>query len=226
MHKSRRRGYIITPQLADIGELLVSRRRGPRLDEEGSTQQMADTMVAPNLVTVTMTVNGKEYTQAVEPRTLLVHFIRENLGLTGTHIGCDTSSCGACIVHMNGRASSRAPCWLCRPTAPRSLTIEGLGSADNLHPVQEGFWEMHGLQCGYCTPGMIMTACLAPEAQPEPNRGRDPARPRRQHLPVHRIPEHRQGHPVGGRQDAAERLASDRLRTASRWCGAGRSSEG
>jgi len=169
MHKSRRRGYIITPQLADIGELLVSRRRGPRLDEEGSTQQMADTMVAPNLVTVTMTVNGKEYTQAVEPRTLLVHFIRENLGLTGTHIGCDTSSCGACTVHMDGSSVKSCTVLAVQADGAQITTIEGLGSADNLHPVQEGFWEMHGVQCGYCTPGMIMAGVSLLKRNPNPS---------------------------------------------------------
>jgi aerobic carbon-monoxide dehydrogenase small subunit len=169
MHKSRRHGYIITPQSADIGELLVPRRRGSRLDEEGSAQQMADTMVAPNMVTVTMTVNGKEYTQAVEPRTLLVHFIRENLGLTGTHIGCDTSSCGACTVHMNGSSVKSCTVLAVQADGAEITTIEGLGTADNLHPVQEGFWEMHGLQCGYCTPGMIMAGVSLLKRNPNPS---------------------------------------------------------
>jgi carbon-monoxide dehydrogenase small subunit len=169
MHKSRRHGYIITPQSADIGELLVPRRRGSRLDEEGSAQQMADTMVAPNMVTVTMTVNGKEYTQAVEPRTLLVHFIRENLGLTGTHIGCDTSSCGACTVHMNGSSVKSCTVLEVQADGAEITTIEGLGTADNLHPVQEGFWEMHGLQCGYCTPGMIMAGVSLLKRNPNPS---------------------------------------------------------
>jgi carbon-monoxide dehydrogenase small subunit len=169
MHKSRRHGYIITPQSADIGELLVPRRRGSSLDEEGSAQQMADTMVAPNMVKVTMTVNGKEYTQAVEPRTLLVHFIRENLGLTGTHIGCDTSSCGACTVHMNGSSVKSCTVLAVQADGAEITTIEGLGTADNLHPVQEGFWEMHGLQCGYCTPGMIMAGVSLLKRNPNPS---------------------------------------------------------
>lgn len=130
---------------------------------------MADTMVAPNLVTVTMTVNGKEYTQAVEPRTLLVHFIRENLGLTGTHIGCDTSSCGACTVHMNGSSVKSCTVLAVQADGAEITTIEGLGSADNLHPVQEGFWEMHGLQCGYCTPGMIMAGVSLLKRNPNPS---------------------------------------------------------
>ncbi len=130
---------------------------------------MADTMVAPNMVTVTMTVNGKEYTQAVEPRTLLVHFIRENLGLTGTHIGCDTSSCGACTVHMNGSSVKSCTVLAVQADGAEITTIEGLGSADNLHPVQEGFWEMHGLQCGYCTPGMIMAGVSLLKRNPNPS---------------------------------------------------------
>ena len=130
---------------------------------------MADTMVAPNLVTVTMTVNGKEYTQAVEPRTLLVHFIRENLGLTGTHIGCDTSSCGACTVHMDGSSVKSCTVLAVQADGAQITTIEGLGSADHLHPVQEGFWEMHGLQCGYCTPGMIMAGVSLLKRNPNPS---------------------------------------------------------
>ena len=130
---------------------------------------MADTMVAPNMVTVTMTVNGKEYTQAVEPRTLLVHFIRENLGLTGTHIGCDTSSCGACTVHMDGSSVKSCTVLAVQADGAQITTIEGLGSADNLHPVQEGFWEMHGLQCGYCTPGMIMAGVSLLKRNPNPS---------------------------------------------------------
>jgi len=121
------------------------------------------------MVTVTMTVNGKEYTQAVEPRTLLVHFIRENLGLTGTHIGCDTSSCGACTVHMDGSSVKSCTVLAVQADGAQITTIEGLGSADNLHPVQEGFWEMHGLQCGYCTPGMIMAGVSLLKRNPNPS---------------------------------------------------------
>jgi carbon-monoxide dehydrogenase small subunit len=121
------------------------------------------------MVKVTMTVNGKEYTQAVEPRTLLVHFIRENLGLTGTHIGCDTSSCGACTVHMNGSSVKSCTVLAVQADGAEITTIEGLGTADNLHPVQEGFWEMHGLQCGYCTPGMIMAGVSLLKRNPNPS---------------------------------------------------------
>jgi carbon-monoxide dehydrogenase small subunit len=126
-------------------------------------------MVAPSKVTVTMTVNGKEYTADVEPRTLLVHFIRENLGLTGTHVGCDTSSCGACTIHMNGSSVKSCTILAVQADGAEITTIEGLGTADNLHPVQEGFWEMHGLQCGYCTPGMIMAGVSLLKRNPNPS---------------------------------------------------------
>jgi carbon-monoxide dehydrogenase small subunit len=130
---------------------------------------MADTMVAPSKVTLTMTVNGKEYTSDVEPRTLLVHFIRENLGLTGTHVGCDTSSCGACTIHMNGSSVKSCTILAVQADGAEITTIEGLGTADNLHPMQEGFWEMHGLQCGYCTPGMIMAGVSLLKRNPNPS---------------------------------------------------------
>jgi carbon-monoxide dehydrogenase small subunit len=100
---------------------------------------------------------------------LLVHFIRENLGLTGTHIGCDTSSCGACTVHMNGSSVKSCTVLAVQADGAEITTIEGLGTADNLHPVQEGFWEMHGLQCGYCTPGMIMAGVSLLKRNPNPS---------------------------------------------------------
>jgi carbon-monoxide dehydrogenase small subunit len=107
---------------------------------------------------VTMTVNGKERRADVEDRTLLVHFLRENLGLTGTHIGCDTGQCGACVVHVNGRAVKSCTMFAAQAAGNDVLTIEGVAKNGTLHPVQEAFRENHGLQCGFCTPGMIMTA--------------------------------------------------------------------
>jgi carbon-monoxide dehydrogenase small subunit len=108
--------------------------------------------------TVTVTVNGQETTHEVDARTLLVHFIREELDLTGTHIGCDTTSCGACTVHLNGTAVKSCTVFAVQAHGGTVDTIEGLAAGGALHPLQEGFWEKHGLQCGYCTPGMIMTA--------------------------------------------------------------------
>jgi aerobic carbon-monoxide dehydrogenase small subunit len=107
---------------------------------------------------VSMTVNGKPATADVEPRTLLVQFLRENLRLTGTHVGCDTSQCGACVVHVNGRAVKSCTMLAIQAEGANVTTIEGLANGSTLHPMQEAFREHHGLQCGFCTPGMIMTA--------------------------------------------------------------------
>ena len=107
---------------------------------------------------VTLTINGESVTRSVEARTLLVHFIREDLSLTGTHIGCDTTSCGACTVLMNGKPVKSCTVFAVQAEGAALETIEGVAAGGALHPLQEGFWEKHGLQCGYCTPGMIMTA--------------------------------------------------------------------
>ena len=107
---------------------------------------------------VTMTVNGKPASGEVEPRTLLVHFLREQLRLTGTHVGCDTSQCGACVIHVNGKAVKSCTMLALQADGATIMTIEGLATNDKLHPVQAAFKEHHGLQCGFCTPGMIMTA--------------------------------------------------------------------
>ena len=107
---------------------------------------------------VTMTVNGSERSGDVEDRTLLVHFLRDNLQLTGTHIGCDTSQCGACVVLINGRAVKACTMFAVQTNGADIVTIEGLAKDGQLHPVQEAFRDHHGLQCGFCTPGMIMTA--------------------------------------------------------------------
>ncbi|EAS49789.1 putative carbon monoxide dehydrogenase, small subunit [Aurantimonas manganoxydans SI85-9A1] len=107
---------------------------------------------------VTITVNGREMKGAVEDRTLLVTFLRENLGLTGTHVGCDTSQCGACVVHVDGKAVKSCTMLAVQASGASVTTIEGLADGAELHPVQAAFREHHGLQCGFCTPGMIMTA--------------------------------------------------------------------
>jgi carbon-monoxide dehydrogenase small subunit len=107
---------------------------------------------------VTLTVNGESVTRSVEARMLLVHFIREDLSLTGTHIGCDTTSCGACTVLVNGKPVKSCTVFAVQAEGAELETIESVAAGGALHPLQEGFWEKHGLQCGYCTPGMIMTA--------------------------------------------------------------------
>lgn len=108
--------------------------------------------------TVSMTVNGKSVSGEVEARTLLVQFIRENLGLTGTHVGCDTSQCGACVVHVNGKSMKSCSLLAVQADGAAVTTIEGLADGDTLHPMQEAFRNNHGLQCGFCTPGMVMSA--------------------------------------------------------------------
>jgi carbon-monoxide dehydrogenase small subunit len=115
-----------------------------------------------------MKVNGKEVSGEVEGRTLLVQFIREHLGLTGTHVGCDTSQCGACTVHMNGRAVKSCSILAAHADGSDVLTIEGLADGDVLHPMQEAFREHHALQCGFCTPGMVLSAIAIVEDNPDP----------------------------------------------------------
>jgi aerobic carbon-monoxide dehydrogenase small subunit len=110
------------------------------------------------MVAVSMTVNGKPVTADVNSRTLLVQYLRESLRLTGTHVGCDTSQCGACVVHVNGRALKSCTFFAFQAEGANVLTIEGLATGDRLHPMQEAFRENHALQCGFCTPGMIMAA--------------------------------------------------------------------
>jgi carbon-monoxide dehydrogenase small subunit len=118
---------------------------------------------------VTVTVNGESVTREVDARLLLAHFIRENLGLTGTHIGCDTSSCGACTVILDGRAVKSCTVFAVQAEGGQLETIEGVAKGAALHPLQEGFWEKHGLQCGFCTPGMIMSAKYLLSKNPNPS---------------------------------------------------------
>jgi carbon-monoxide dehydrogenase small subunit len=108
--------------------------------------------------TIKLTVNGKAVSADVEDRTLLVHLLRDHLGLTGTHIGCDTSQCGACVVHIDGRAAKSCTVLVGQANGANVTTIEGIAKGDELHPMQTAFRDNHGLQCGYCTPGMIMTS--------------------------------------------------------------------
>jgi carbon-monoxide dehydrogenase small subunit len=119
-------------------------------------------------VLVRLTVNGVEHAIDVEPRLLLVHALRETVGLTGTHVGCDTSNCGACTVHLDGRAVKSCTVLAVQADGAEVTTIEGLGTERNLHPLQEAFWNDHGLQCGYCTPGMIMAAAALLAENPNP----------------------------------------------------------
>ena len=118
---------------------------------------------------IRMTVNGEERSGEVEARTLLVHFLRDHLGLTGTHVGCDTSQCGACVVSVDGVTTKSCTMLAVQADGCSVTTIEGLAQDGSFHPVQEGFWEEHGLQCGYCTPGMIMSSVALLERNPNPS---------------------------------------------------------
>ena len=118
---------------------------------------------------VKMTINGTNYRHEVEPRMLLVHYIREVVGLTGTHVGCDTSQCGACTIILDGQAVKACNVFAVQADGAQIMTIEGLAKNGQLHPIQEGFWEKHGLQCGFCTPGMIMAVYQLLERYPKPS---------------------------------------------------------
>ena len=118
---------------------------------------------------VTISVNGVSHTTGVEPRTLLVHFLREQLNLTGTHVGCDTSNCGACTVWLDGEAIKSCTVLAVQADGGDVTTIEGIAQDGDMHPMQRAFHEQHGLQCGYCTPGMVMAAIKLLEANPNPS---------------------------------------------------------
>jgi aerobic carbon-monoxide dehydrogenase small subunit len=120
-------------------------------------------------VRVAVTVNGELRESEVEARTLLVHWLRDELGLTGTHIGCDTTNCGACTVHLNGESIKSCTVLAAQADGAHVTTIEGLATDGGLHPLQDAFWEKHGLQCGYCTPGMIMAAADLLRRNPNPS---------------------------------------------------------
>jgi len=117
---------------------------------------------------VSITGNGVETSSEIEPRLLLAHYLRETLDLTGTHIGCDTTSCGACTIIMDGKSVKSCTVFAVQADGCEITTVEGLADGDKLHPVQEGFWEKHGLQCGFCTPGMIMSSVSLLEKNPNP----------------------------------------------------------
>ena len=123
----------------------------------------------PDRISITLTVNGEEHEAEVEPRLLLVHLLREQLGLTGTHVGCDTSQCGACTVQLDGLSAKSCTVFAVQADGAEVKTIEGMATDGALHPLQEGFWEEHGLQCGYCTPGMIMAAADLLAHNPHPS---------------------------------------------------------
>lgn len=117
---------------------------------------------------VSVKINGQVRSAEVEPRTLLVHFVRDELGITGTHIGCDTSQCGACSIMVDGKVIKSCTMLAVQAEGSEIITVEGLGQAQDLHPIQQSFWEKHGLQCGYCTPGVMMAALGLLQDNPDP----------------------------------------------------------
>ncbi|HZR41690.1 MAG TPA: (2Fe-2S)-binding protein [Ktedonobacteraceae bacterium] len=117
---------------------------------------------------IRVTINGTVYEDDIDSRTLLVHWLRDNLHLTGTHIGCDTTSCGACTIIVDGKATKSCTMFAVQADGRQLMTVEGLEQDGNLHPIQEGFYQQHGLQCGYCTPGMMMTAVSLLSRNPNP----------------------------------------------------------
>ena len=152
---------------------------------------------------ISLVVNGQPREGDVEPRRMLVQFLREDLELTGTHVGCDTSQCGACTVHVDGRAVKSCTILAVQADGAAVTTIEGMQAGDGaLHPLQAAFWEKHGLQCGFCTPGMIMAAADLLARYDRSHGRRDPPRARRQHLPLHGLPQHRGRDPRSRVRDA------------------------
>ena len=150
---------------------------------------------------VSITVNGVKHDALVEPRTLLVYFLREHLNLTGTHVGCDTSQCGACTVHLNGRAVKSCTVLAVQANGAEVKTIEGLADGDNFHPVQEGFREKHGLAVRLLHAGHDHDRGAFVGNQSQSDRRRDQARPRRQPVPLHRLRQHRRVDQMGRRED-------------------------
>mgnify|MGYP001449363474 CR=1 FL=1 len=119
-------------------------------------------------ISISLTINGKQHTDQVEPRLLLIHYLREVVGLKGSHIGCETSICGACTVALNGKTVKACSLFAVQADGQEILTVEGLATNGQLHPIQEAFWNEHGLQCGFCTPGMLMTTKELLERNPQP----------------------------------------------------------
>ena len=148
---------------------------------------------------ITVTVNGETRSADIEPRVLLVHLLRDHFGLTGTHWGCDTSNCGACVVRLDGMPVKSCTVLGVMADGRRVDTVEGLEGPDGLDPVQQGFMECHGLQCGFCTPGMMMTARWLLDNDPDPSEDDHPRGAQRPAVPLHRLPQHRPLGPLGRR---------------------------
>ena len=164
------------------------------------------------MVDVRLTVNGKTYEGRCEPRTLLADFLRDDLSLTGTHVGCEHGACGACTILYNGEAARSCIMFAVQAHGADIVTVEGIAKGSVLHPLQSAFHEHHGLQCGFCTPGMLITALDFLRVNPSPSVSEVRAGTVRGAVPLHRLPEHRHGGDGGRRDDAARTgLERDRL---------------
>ena len=177
-------------------------------DQVELTQLSLDaTQPTEHMPTVTLTINGQKVTREVENRRLLVQLLREDLRLTGTHVGCDTTQCGCCTVLMNGDAVKSCTVLAMQADGADVVSIEGIGTPEKLHPVQQAFHEKHGLQCGFCTPGMVMNSVDLLQKNPSPDRaGRAPLAGR-QPVPLHRLSQHRRGRAARRRDDEGEGLS-------------------
>ncbi len=179
----------------EMARVLTARALPPAVERAGRT-------VAMSKHNIRVTINGTAHEAEVESRLLLVHFLRDQLGLTGTHIGCDTTHCGACTVLLDGEPVKSCTVLAVQADGATIVTVEGLEQDGKLHPLQEGFWQEHGLQCGFCTPGMLMTGLRASQTHTDAQRSGDPPGDLRQSLPLHRLRQHRQVDPVRGRTAA------------------------
>ena len=162
---------------------------------------------------VSLYVNGQAVSHEVEARTLLVDFLRETLALTGTHVGCDTSQCGACVVHVGGKSLKSCAMLAAEAEGAEVTTIEGIATNGALHPMQEAFKEHHGLQCGFCTPGMVLSGLELVSPQPRPVGGRRAGVAGGQPLPLHRLPQHREGRAGGGLRNGGLSHGGERNRS-------------
>ena len=168
---------------------------------------------------ISVTVNGTAQEADVEARLLLVHFLRDTLGLTGTHVGCDTSHCGACTVHLDGESAKSCTVLAVQADGHEVKTIEGMADGATLHPLQQAFWDQHGLQCGFCTPGDDHAVGLAARREPGSHRSGDPRGDQRQPVSLYRLREHREVHPAGRRRDGGGCRDPDRFAGRGRLSG-------
>ena len=180
------------------GELTTRALRAALARADGSRAALGGPAAAAGAeVQIAVNVNGTEYSRVIEPRLLLIHFIRDDLGLTGSHWGCDTSNCGACVVWLDDLPVKSCTVLAAMADGRRVRTVEGLERHGGLDPVQQGFAHCHGLQCGFCTPGMMLTARWLLDRNPDPSEAGDPRGDLRPDLPLHRVREHRQVRPLG-----------------------------